>query len=260
MREPLHEMDAANRFTDRVDNYVRYRPGYPPALLDALRDDCGLADDHAIADIGCGPGNLTRLFLENGDTVFGVEPNAAMRAAGEQALAAFPRFHAVDGRAEATGLSAHSVDWVIAGQAFHWFEPEAARAEFRRILKPGGWVLLVWNERARAASCFDDAYEAMLMSHGVDYQKIRASRGNAESIAAFFEGAPARSRTFLHEQWFDFDGLKGRLLSSSYAPPPGHAGHGPMLDELRAIFETHQQAGRVQFRYETLAWYGHLRA
>ncbi len=250
-------MNPLDRFSDRVEDYVRYRPGYPREILKTLHADCGLTSAAAIADIGCGPGNLAAVFLDNGNTVFGVEPNAAMREASQKVLQRFPRFHPVDGRAEATSLPPASVDFVVVGQAFHWFEPIATRAEFRRILKTGGWVALIWNERA-GTSPFDHAYEAMLVEHGIDYQKIRNSRNDEPSILAFFEGAQVRRATFTHSQLFDFDGLKGRLMSSSYAPRSGHPAHEPMLAHLRRVFDSHQQSGRVLFQYEAAMWYGRL--
>ncbi len=252
-------MNPLDRFSDRVEDYVRYRPGYPHEVIETLQGNCGLTTHAAIADIGCGPGNLAVVFLENGNTVFGIEPNAPMRAASEKVLQKFPRFHPVDGRAEATTLPPASVDFAVAGQAFHWFEPIATRAEFRRILKPAGWVALIWNERA-GASAFDHAYEAMLLHYGTDYKKIRESRGDQESIAAFFQGEEVRRATFAHNQLFDYEGLKGRLLSSSYAPPSGHPSHEPMLNDLRRVFDSHHEAGRVLFQYETMMWYGRLAA
>ena len=257
MKSPSDGLNPAERFSDRVEDYVRYRPGYPRDLLAVLRRDCGLTNDAAIADIGCGPGNLAAVFLENGNEVFGVEPNAAMRTASEKALQRFPRFHPIEGRAEATNLPSASVDFVVAGQAFHWFEPAAARAEFRRILKAGGWVALIWNERA-GGSAFDDAYEAILLKHGIDYQKIRASREDAQAIRGFFAGGEVRRATFKHAQSFDFDGLKGRLLSSSYAPLSGHPAHEPMLEDLRTVFDRNQTEGTVCFQYETTMWYSRL--
>ena len=250
-------MNPIERFSDRVEDYVGYRPGYPREIIDVLRRDCGLTEDAAIADIGCGTGNLAAVFLENGNTVFGVEPNPAMREASEKVLQSFHRFHPVEGRAEATHLPSASVDFVVAGQAFHWFEPVATRAEFRRILKIGGWVALVWNERA-GTSAFHDAYEAVLLRHGTDYREIRERRRDEGSIAAFFQGGELRRGTFTHAQWFDFDGLKGRLLSSSYTPRSGHPAHEPMLNDLRRVFDCHQEAGRVRFPYETTMWYGRL--
>ena len=254
-------MDPAARFTSRVADYIRYRPGYPREMIPALGAACGLTAYSVIADVGCGPGNLAVLFLENGNLVFGVEPNAAMRAAGEAALRRFgEKFRAVDGRAEATGLPPNSIDFVVAAQAFHWFEPEATRAEFRRILKPGGWVVLVWNDRRPASSAFADDYEAILARFGIDYRHARDTRASAAAITAFFNHAEIGRLTFRHSQSFDEEGLRGRLLSSSYAPPAGHPDHAPMLDELRAAFHRHQQNGRVVFDYETAVWYGRLPA
>ena len=250
-------MNPLDRFSDRVEDYVRYRPGYPSELVETLQTDCGLTKEAVIADIGCGPGNLAALFLENGNTVFGVEPNAAMRAASETALQRFHRFHPIEGCAEATSLPSASADFAVVGQAFHWFEPIATRAEFRRILKAGGWAALIWNERA-GASAFHDDYEAILLRYGTDYQKIRERRRDEESIKRFFEGGELRRGTFAYTQWFDFDGLKGRLLSSSYAPRTGHPSHEPMLNDLRQVFDAHHEAGRVLFQYETTMWYGRL--
>jgi SAM-dependent methyltransferase len=257
MGEPA-AVDATARFSDRVEDYIRYRPGYPRELLDVLRRDCGLLEESAIADIGCGPGNLAIMFLENGNKVFGVEPNDAMRTAGEQALRRFPRFQAFNGRAEDTGLPSSSVEFVTAGQAFHWFEPAATRAEFCRILKPGGWVALVWNERREGASAFSDAYEQILLRYGTNYSAIRQSRGDEISIRSFFGDSSVNTATFTHAHVFDFDGLRGRLLSSSYAPQSGQAGHDDMLADLRAIFDRYQQAGAVPFEYETSMFYGRL--
>jgi ubiquinone/menaquinone biosynthesis C-methylase UbiE len=139
--------NPTQRFSGRVENYVRYRPGYPPEVLQLLRQECGLTPDHVIADAGSGTGILTRILLEAGCSVFAIEPNAEMRHAGERLLAAYPRFSSVAGSAEATSLPDHSVDFITAAQAAHWFHRDHARREFLRILKPGGWVVLAWNER-----------------------------------------------------------------------------------------------------------------
>src|ERR1700733_5090047 len=139
--------NATSRFSDRVEKYVLYRPGYPPEVLRTLQTECGLMPNHAIADIASGTGIWTRMLLENGNSVFGVEPNAEMREAGERLLAAFPNFTSVAGTAEASELADHSVDFVTAAQAAHWFDRARARCEFGRVLKPGGWLVLLWNER-----------------------------------------------------------------------------------------------------------------
>lgn len=254
----MNPSDPTLRFTDRVSDYVRYRPGYPAEILDALRAECGLAPASVIADIGCGTGNLAKVFLDHGNTVIGVEPNAAMREAGARELARYGlRFRAVEGRAEATGLPGASVDMVTAGQAFHWFQPAAARDEFTRILRPGGAVALVWNER-RPVSAFLDEYEALLLKYATDYARIRDQRNSAEAVERFFAPRPACVGTYSYAQQFDYEGLHGRLLSSSYAPRPGDANHEPMVRELRATFDKYAVAGRVAFEYETSLWYGRL--
>ncbi|MDP8950409.1 MAG: class I SAM-dependent methyltransferase [Actinomycetota bacterium] len=154
--------DPTQRFTNRVDHYVKYRPSYPRAALDLLKTECGLTSASLVADVGSGTGILSELFLENGNRVFGIEPNERMRETGERRLGRHPRFTSVAGTAEATTLDGDSVDFVVAGQAFHWFDPERARAEFSRILKPGGWVALVWNLRRKDATPFLAAYERLL--------------------------------------------------------------------------------------------------
>jgi SAM-dependent methyltransferase len=249
--------DPTQRFSSRVENYVRYRPGYPPDVVELLRCECGLTADTIVADIASGTGKLTRMFLENGNRVFGVEPNADMRKAGEQLLADYPRFTSVAGTAEATTLPDRSIDIVTAAQAAHWFDREKARREFVRILRPGGWTVLVWNERRTDSSAFLRAYEAMLLAHGTDYQEVRHERTTAE-ISGFFAPAPYQEQVFELVQEFDYPALEGRLLSSSYTPQPGHPNYEPMLRELRFIFETHQVKGRVSFEYDTRVYYGKL--
>src|SRR5271154_3656194 len=138
--------DTVARFSDRAKDYVKYRPHYSPEVVQALRQACDLGPEHAIADVGCGPGLLAEVLLENGNRVIGVEPNLEMREAGQEYLARFADFSMIDGSAENTTLAAASMDFVVAGQAFHWFRPGPARAEFVRILKPGGWTVLIWHD------------------------------------------------------------------------------------------------------------------
>jgi len=164
---PVH--DATQRFSNRVDNYVRYRPGYPIEVLDLLREQCGLTPNASIADIGFGTGIFTRILLENGNTVFGIEPNPEMRETGEKLLAEFPNFRGIGAPAEKTTLADRSVDFVTAAQAAHWFDREAAHREFSRILKPGGWVVLLWNERITEGTAFLAEYEKMVLEYGTDF-------------------------------------------------------------------------------------------
>lgn len=243
--------DPTRRFSNRVQDYVKFRPRYPAEVLAALREICGLSAASVVADIGSGTGILTELFLRHGNEVYGVEPNREMREAGERLLAGFARFHSVDARAEATGLGDASVDLVAAGQAFHWFDPDKARAEFRRILKPGGWTALIWNERKESGTPFLEDFEALLRRYGTDYAEVSRARVGTAAIARFFGAGGCATRTFANAQEFDLAGLRGRLLSSSYAPAAGHPDHEPMLAELERVFRARRTGGRVTMEYET---------
>ena len=250
--------DSTRRFSTRVDTYVKYRPGYPREVLQSLIEDCQLGPTSPVADIGSGTGILTKLFVENGNPVFAVEPNPEMRAAGESLLGGYSNFFSVTGRAEATGLAARSVEFVTAGQAFHWFDLDAARSEFRRILRPGGWVVLIWNQRDTAATPFLRAYEALLLRFGTDYQGVAHTRRITDQVLRDFYRSDFKSRSFPNTQELDFQAARGRLLSSSYTPEPGHPQYEPMLAKLEAIFEDHAVAGRVLFLYKTQMYYGRL--
>jgi SAM-dependent methyltransferase len=249
--------DSTRRFSSRVGNYVRYRPAYPSAVLELLKTDCGLNSASVIADIAFGTGIFTRMLLENGNRVFGVEPNPEMRKAGEEFLRAYPRFTSVAGTAEATTLADHSVDLITAAQAAHWFNGEKARPEFIRICRPGGWTVLLWNERRTGSTSFLREYEQLLIEYGTDYQDVRSERTTGQ-IEKFFAPSQFKVRTFDYHQDFDYPALEGRLLSSSYTPQCGEARHMPMLSELRRIFDAHQVNGRVTFEYDTGVYYGQL--
>jgi SAM-dependent methyltransferase len=249
--------NATSRFSDRVDNYVRYRPGYPPEVMQALKAECGLAPSHVVADIASGTGIWTRMLLENGNPVFGVEPNAEMRETGERLLAGFPNFTSVAGTAEATTLPDQSVDFVTAAQAAHWFDRERSRREFVRILKSGGWLVLLWNERITDSTRFLRDYEELLLTYGTDYEEVRHER-TTPAVNEFFDPAPYQERGFEMSQVFDYAGVEGRLLSSSYAPGPEHLQHAPMLRELRCIFDANQARSRVTFEYDTRVFFGQL--
>ena len=260
MSDPLIHADPKQRFSSRVENYIRYRPGYPPAILQPLQADCGLAPGAQVADVGSGPGNLARIFLDFGCAVTGVEPNDAMRAAGERLLAGFPAWKSQAGSAEATGLPDASVDFITAGQAFHWFDLPKTRPEFVRILRPGGWLVLVWNERKVEANPFQRDYERLLLDFSLDYDSVNHRHVDPGLIQAFYGTQPVRSAVFGSAQSFDYPALEGRALSSSYVPEPGHARHGPFLAGLRALFDRNQHGGQVTFEYDTRLYYGRLPA
>jgi len=247
--------DPTQRFSDRVEDYIRYRPDYPLAILDLLEQKCGLTSDAVVADIGSGTGKLAELFLRHGNPVLGVEPNQAMRQAAESLLRQYPHFTSLDGRSEATPLADASVDFIIAGQAYHWFEPEPTLKEFARILKPDGWVVLVWNERD-ASSPFLADYEQMLSSLLPDYATVTHKRLDDSQLQDLLDLKSFQKATFSFKQTFDFSGLEGRTLSSSYSPQPGQPGHDELIAALAELFERHQQNGVLDFDYVTNVYFG----
>lgn len=250
-------LDSIRRFSTRVENYIKYRPGYPPDVLDLLKEKCGLTSASTVADIGSGTGILTKLFLRNGNKVFAVEPNSAMREAAERLLGRHVNFTSVSGTAESTTLKKQSVDIITSGQAFHWFDRERARQEFVRILNPGGWVVLIWNDR-ELTSPFAEAYERLLRTYGTDYATVNYRHSDTRVIGQFFDTARYGKSDFPNKQLFDLEGLKGRLLSSSYAPEPGHPQHTPMLQAVNRLFSKYQRDGKVTFEYRTVVYYGQV--
>ncbi len=250
-------IDPTRRFSSRVADYIKYRPSYPPAVIDLLRAECGLTPSAMVADIGSGTGMLSRLLLATGATVYGVEPNDAMRAAAESLLQDQPRFVSVAATAEATTLPQQSVDLITAAQAFHWFDRDRTRREWRRILKPSGSVALIWNDRRSDATPFLRAYEDLLRRFGTDYEAVNHRNIDRDALRSFFGGA-LQEATFPNQQRFDFEGLKGRLLSSSYVPAADDPRAAPMLESLRAIFESFNRGGTVAIEYDTRVFYGRL--
>ncbi len=270
-----------SRFTTRVENYVKYRPGYPQTIIDLLQRECHLTTNAVIADIGSGTGKLTELFLNNGYRVLGIEPDADMRAAAEQLLQGYPRFTSIVATAEATTLADHSIDVVTAGQAFHWFDREQSRREFLRILVPKGWVVLVWNIQRTTGTPFLAAWEqfwqAYLTREGLHAEatgqdlstllqqtnpsyrwRLHPEQAEQELISPLFRLGTYRVKTFENHQVYDFEGLKGRVLSSFVAPEAGYPRFTEMLEALAALFRTHQVDGTITIEQETRVSYGQL--
>jgi SAM-dependent methyltransferase len=247
----MSKLDSTQRFSDRVEDYVRYRPDYPQAMLDWLHHKQGVKPDWRVADIGAGTGISSKLFLDAGHRVVAVEPNAPMRAASERWLGDNEDFRAVDGTAEASGLADGSVDLVIAAQAFHWFDHAAFLKEASRILSPRGLIAVFWNSRRLVGTPFLEGYEALLQEYGTDYLSVAERYDDDEKMAAFFGPAFRGHARFEHGQRLDYDALAGRLLSSSYAPKAGHINHEPMMLALRRLFDACQTDGRIDFDYDT---------
>ncbi len=256
------EGDPTQRFTSRVEYYAPYRPGYPDALIELLEQEVQLSPPTVVADIGSGTGLLSVPFLRHGCTVYGVEPNAAMREAGERLLRHYADFHSVDGAAEATTLPDRCVQLITAGQSYHWFNVDRSRTEFLRILQPDCYVVLVWNFRQTDTTPFMRAYDAL----PEEWRTLPAHRPHpapSERFAAkrqhpLFGDVEPQVRFLENRQEFDWDGFRGRVLSESSTPLPGAPRHGPMMAALRELFDAHQENGKVVFHYNTLVRYGRL--
>src|ERR1043165_7683213 len=250
-------LDPTKRFSHRVENYLKYRPRYPREIIPLLKKDCGLTRDSLVADIGSGTGFLAELFLQSGNRVIGVEPNAQMRAAGDRLLAPYANFTSIEATAEQTTLADGCVDFVTAAQAFHWFDREKTRAEFARILKAGGWVVIVWNGYKPERTPLLKGYHEVLLRYGTDYREVRREIEDTQ-VEKFFPPGEYKKGRFAFQQVFDFEGFKGRTLSASYAPQPGEPNYEPMLNELREVFESNQKDGTVVFDYDTEVYYGRI--
>ncbi len=249
--------NTVERFSNRVENYAKYRPGYPPEVLRLFKNEMHLRESSIVADIGAGTGLSAKMFLENGNPVFGVEPNEAMREAAQELLKGFPQFSIINGTSENTTLETASVDFIVAAQAFHWFEPDTTRKEFERISKKNGYVALIWNERKLDATEFLREYENFLHKYATDYTEVRHDNVSKEIISEFFQ-ADFAQKTFQNAQVFDYESLKGRLLSSSYTPTRENSLYEPMIEELKRLFTNYQKDDRIDFLYDTKIYYGQI--
>ena len=252
MVNDLIALSPTTRFSNRVENYVKYRPSYPEAIIAFLEKNIGLQNQKRIVDIGSGTGLFSELFLKNGYPVIGVEPNNDMRKEGEKKLAHFPEFTSINHRAEETGLRSNSIDLITVAQAFHWMEPVATKKEFVRILKPGGHIVLAYNLRL-SHTPFLKAYEELKAKFGDDYHATKTLTD--EAIKKFFLPSQMKIQVFDNMQQLDFDALKGQLLSSSYIPLPGHVTYNDMINDLAKLFVDYNKNGFVKMEYETKLYY-----
>jgi ubiquinone/menaquinone biosynthesis C-methylase UbiE len=249
---------STQRFTNRVDNYTKYRPGYPPGVLTKLREAGGLSTHTTIADVGSGTGIFTLLLLDEGYTVYAVEPNDAMRQAADEQLGASKKYHSVNGTAEATTLSARSINMVVCAQAFHWFDAQKTKVEFARILKPGGTVALIWNNRQIEADEFSINYELLLRAQASDYERVNHQNLTGANFSAFFKDGKYELSKFSNEQVFDEAGLIGRAFSSSYVPSEETPEGQEFLAALKELFNRHQENGTVTVYYQTEVYLGEV--
>jgi SAM-dependent methyltransferase len=251
-------METAERFSGRVESYRQHRPRYPDAVVDLLETECGLTENSKVADIAAGTGLLAEKFLSHGYEVIAVEPNDEMRLVCEILGDRFSRFRCLSGSAEATGLPDHSSDLITVGQALHWFDLERARAEFVRILRPGGWCAVVYNERRMGGDGFHDGYERLLREFGIDYEVVQRQHLTPDWIEGFFAPSEMRRAAFPNAQLLTLDALEGRIVSSSYMPKEEHPKYAAMLAAIQELFEKHARDGCVRLEYDCAVYYGLL--
>jgi len=255
----MTEENSTARFTARAENYLKYRPRYPRAVVPLLQNEIGLSRDWQVADIGSGTGFLAELFVDLGCEVVGVEPNQAMRQAGDFYLAGRGNFRSLNASAEATCLPDSSFDLVTAGQAFHWFKPGLARQEFIRILRRPGWITLAWNSRPVTMSPVNSEYESILELLDKEYRNVAEKNTRPAALESLLENEVSLAHArFPSPQRYSWDQLRGRALSSSYAPLPSDPRHAGFVNALRTLFERYQRDGKLDFLYETNLYWGQI--
>ena len=252
--DPLN--NSVERFSNRVENYIKYRPHYPKEIITFLNEECGFDKTKIVADIGSGPGISCENFIENGNTVYAVEPNDDMRKAAEEIFKDSENFISINGTAEATTLDSNFADLIIAGQAFHWFDKEKCRIEFKRILKNDGYALLMWNDKISSNDFMKDYYE-LIKKFGKDYDKINHTNVDDEVIGKFFSPLEFKKKSIRHTHPLDYAGLEGRLLSSSYIPLEGDSFE-IMTKELKEMFAKYSVNGKLEMEYQTNLYYGKM--
>ena len=241
--------DNTKRFSNRVNDYIKFRPTYPSKILNVLEKEIGLNEEKVIADIGSGTGISSLPFLENKNFVYGVEPNKEMREAQEQILKNFSKFRSIAGSAEQTTLKNNSIDIIFCGQAFHWFDKELSKIEFSRILKGNRNLVFAWNSRITKTD-FQKDYEQLLSNKIVEYKNAKHRSIEDQVLANFFNPKMMKVQLLDNEQNFDLDGLKGRLKSSSYCPKEGSV-YEDLLKEIENLFSKYQKDNSITFNYET---------
>ncbi|MBL4574891.1 MAG: class I SAM-dependent methyltransferase [Opitutaceae bacterium] len=250
---------STERFSDRVENYVRYRPSYPEAVVETLIDECCLGATSLVADLGSGTGIFTRHLLDKQLRVMAVEPNEEMRQAAVAMSSGYDRFTSINGSAEESTLKDASVDLIVAAQAFHWFRHDEAQTEFARILKPDGWIALVWNER-NLQQGFQKEYDALLHQYVPEYGSVDHRNVSDEVIAQMLSPEGFRRHRFDNFQLFDQESFFGRMRSSSYTPSVETPEYATLLAAAERLFAKYEKNGKISFEYETQLYVGKLKS
>lgn len=250
----IKDYQPKERFTNRVENYVKYRPNYPQDIVNVLKNSYSLTKDSVIADIGSGTGIFTKLLLQNDFTVFGIEPNSEMRRYAENDLVQYKKYKSIKGSAEHTTLNNDIVDAITVAQAFHWFNVDSAILEFQRILKTNGIIALVWNEREVDIDQFHKKYEQALITYCTDYKVINHANFTREKINLIFNEKIITQHHFKNQQELDLKSLIGRLESSSYCPDKSDKNYSSLMEIVEILFRKYNNNGRIIINYNCIMY------
>lgn len=253
MVSSITSVSSTSRFSNRADNYAKFRPGYPDELFSYIEKAMELQPEAGIVDIGSGTGLFAEPLLKNGYSVVCIEPNEDMRKAGEERLKKYPSFQSIRSTAEDTGLKENSVDLITVAQTFHWLDPVGTRLECQRILKPDGYVILAWNRETQQTE-FEHKYNALRTKYRLE--EPGPIQIDPVLINEFFAPGIVKTKSFVNKQLLDFEALKGQLLSKSYIPLPDHEQYDAMITELIKLFVIYNENGLVTINYETLLYWG----
>lgn len=248
-------MDSTTRFSDRVENYVKYRPSYPDAMVQFLFER-GIGRDSTVCDIGAGTGILSKLLIRDVGKMYALEPNESMRSYAEESLSHYVNYQSLKSTAEDTRLGDSSIDAITVAQAFHWFDREKCKTEFTRILKDNGLIFLIWNNRI-SNTPFLQAYDDLLHQYGTDYAAVNHQNLSDVVLSEFIDKDYAKT-VFDNSQVFDLEGFLGRAFSSSYTPGNDSPDYQPFAKELRLLFQKHERGGAVIFNYKTEVYSGRM--
>ncbi|MDR3734396.1 MAG: class I SAM-dependent methyltransferase [Acidobacteriaceae bacterium] len=241
----MSESDHKEKFSGRVNDYVAYRSRYSRQLIAIMKTKCGLCREHVIADVGAGTGMFAELFLAHGNRVIAVEPNVEMMQERMKLQARYARLQVVKASAEETTLADVSVDFIAAGRAFHWFDAERAKVEFKRIIKPGGWVILASVGRRRGDTPLECAYEELLLHAAPAYVAMTERFKIYNEPERFFGKGHVLREAIESMEAMTLAMLEGQTRSLSCAPLQNDPGYEVMRVGLAELFRSYAKDGVV---------------